>query len=224
MKLLSLEPDGCDTSVTSQSVHTNYYVPSIQALAVAQQAPEIAGEDGTTTTEKTAKEDTGFILSNDIDFGGGSFGGDAIITIGKNSVFDGNGYHFLNFKLGGTYFGVFSFSENSVLRNLTLGSEGGLISGSGQSKNKGGGGVAATTFTTFRMENVHVFANLSTTVSNCGGLIGDLAGNATIINCSFHGTVTGTKGKVDVGYGGLILSECRQHQLRYPCGGNYRMA
>lgn len=164
------------------------------------------------------------ILSNDIDFGGGSFGGDAIITIGKNSVFDGNGYHFLNFKLGGTYFGVFSFSENSVLRNLTLGSEGGLISGSGQSKNKDGGGVAATTSTTFRMENVHVFANLSTTVSNCDGLIGDLAGNATIINCSFHGTVTGTKGKVDVGYDGLILSECRQHQLRYPCGGNYRMA
>lgn len=62
-----------------------------------------------------------YTLKNDIDFGGAEISG--MFTSESNpfkGTFDGNGYALKNFKFASSNFGLFSYTENAVIKNLKV--------------------------------------------------------------------------------------------------------
>ncbi len=147
-----------------------------------------------------------YILGNDIDFGG-EVVAKSIVSLPAGTVFDGNGYKFFNFSMNGSnvdlsLFGIANGAE-TVIRNLNIGSADAKIqfTGGTSSAVKSVGMILGYTNSIFRFQNIHVYADMTVTNANAGGLIGNCKGTYTLENCHFYGSITQTGGgKV----GGLI--------------------
>lgn len=122
---------------------------------------------------------------------------------GTGIHFDGQGHTISNFKCGGnTYTSLFGVIHGSV-RNLNF--RNCSIDGTGVcaivAASAGGANIQAT------IDNVHavgcsVSQNNTTTAADCGGLFAS-AGNATITNCSYQGSLTNKK-NANARSGGIV--------------------
>ncbi len=133
-----------------------------------------------------------YILANDIDFGGQTYA--KLITLEKGSRFEGNGCALLNYVLyGDGDVCSFGFNNNELVtvKNLTLGSAGAPISVTSTGSGKSVGALLGYSNSISHVENVTVFANVSSPNSNCGGVFGNIKGTHTFKNIVFFGTVEG---------------------------------
>ncbi len=134
-----------------------------------------------------------YILANDIDFGGQSY--TKLITLEKGSRLEGNGCALLNYVLEGDVdICSIGFNNNEVitLKNLTLGSANAPISVTSTGSGKSVGALLGYSNSMSYIENVTVYANVSSPNSNVGGVIGNIKGTHTFKNIVFHGTVEGS--------------------------------
>ena len=147
-----------------------------------------------------------YLLANDIDFGGETLS-KGKYPIAGSTVFDGNGFSFLNYTQSSEGdFSLFDVGNGTVLKNLTLGSATQKIQLTSTGAGKSCGAIVSWTNATFRLENVHVWADLRVGRSQTGGLVANLAGSGkvTFVNCSFHGSIVGDGAAGDAGYAGFI--------------------
>lgn len=200
-------PDGAETVPVGEDTYE--VVRTVADLDKLWTTVEETDEDGTTTSKKVVKENARLLLANDLDFGGEALAHKKY-TLGADTVLDGNGFSFLNYTQSGGDFGLFSFVNGAVLRNLTLGSATQKIQLTSTGAGKSCGAIVSWTNATFRLENVHVWADMTAERSQVGGLVGNIAQTAavTFVNCSFHGSIVGDGADGDCGYGGFV----GQHQ------------
>ncbi len=134
-----------------------------------------------------------YILANDIDFGGQVYA--KLFTLEKGSCLEGNGCALLNYSLSGDG-DVCSIGFNNgelvTLKNLTLGSANAPISVVSTGSGKSVGTLLGYSNSISRVENVTVYANVSSPNSNCGGVFGNVKGTHTFKNVVFYGTVEGS--------------------------------
>ena len=152
-----------------------------------------------------------YILANDLDYTGKAF---QRIKLSP-SIFNGNGYtiHGLNLtevNAGGSDgLSIFVSSNgdipNTVL-NLTVGTpdQPAIIT----SDRVGGtvGAIFPYANSRFLLENITVYANITTTNANVGGLLGFIRGSLKMSNCRFYGSVFDTSGRPSGGLAGAV--EC----------------
>ncbi len=133
-----------------------------------------------------------YILANDIDFGGQNYS--KLITLEKGSRFEGNGCALLNYSLSGDD-NLYSFGFNNgelvTMKNLTLGSASAPISVVSTGSGKSVGALLGYSNSISHIENVTVYANVSSPNSYVGGVIGNIKGTHTFKNIVFYGTVEG---------------------------------
>ena len=194
-------PDGAET--VSVGEETYEVVRTVADLDKLWTTEEVTAGDGTTTNKKVVKENARLLLANDLDFGGEALAHKKY-TLGANTVLDGNGFSFLNYSQSGGDFGLFSFVNGAVLRNLTLGSATQKIQLNSTGAGKSCGAIVSWTDQTFRLENVQVWADMTVERSQTAGLVGNLKGSVTFVNCSFHGSIVGDGADGDAGYGGFV--------------------
>ena len=194
-------PDGAETVPVGEDTYE--VVRTVADLDKLWTTVEEPAEDGTTASKKVVKENARLLLANDLDFGGEALA-HMVYTLGANSVLDGNGFSFLNYTQSGGDFGLFTFVNGAVLRNLTLGSATQKIQLTSTGSGKSCGAIVSWTDQTFRLENVHVWADMTVGRSQTAGLVGNLKGSVTFVNCSFHGSIVGDGADGDAGYGGFV--------------------
>ena len=178
-------PDGAETVAVGEETYT--------VLRTAEDLAQLKNADGK------------YLLANDLDFGGAALA-HMKYELGANTVLDGNGFSFLNYTQSGGDFGLFWFVNGAILRNLTLGSATQKIQLTSTGAGKSCGAVVSWTNAIFRLENVHVWADMTAERSQVGGLVGNIAQTAavTFVNCSFHGSIVGDGADGDCGYGGFV--------------------
>ncbi len=133
-----------------------------------------------------------YILANDIDFGGQEYS--KLFNLEKESILDGNGCALLNYSLKGENDTCsIGFNKNGLvtLKNLTLGSASAPISVVSTGSGKSVGALLGYSNSESYIENVTVYANVSSPNSNVGGVIGNIKGTHTFKNIVFYGTVDG---------------------------------
>lgn len=159
-----------------------------------------------------------YILANDLDYTGKEF---RRIKLAP-SIFNGNGYKIYGFNLSegttgdgdGLAIFVASKSEKSnTVCNLTVGTPSQPISVTSDRV----GGTVGVLFpygnANYELENVHVYANITSTNANVGGLLGYIKGSLKMTGCSFYGSVFDTAGRPNGGLVGVIdcasqLTDC----------------
>ncbi|MBE6633819.1 MAG: hypothetical protein E7620_05700, partial [Ruminococcaceae bacterium] len=150
-----------------------------------------------------------YILANDLDYTGKTF---QRIKLSP-STFNGNGYKIYGFSLSegttgdGDGLAVFIAGSGEAINtviNLTVGMPDQLITVTSERVGGTVGVIFPYVSANFKLENVHVYANITTTNSNVGGLIGYIRGTLTMTNCSFYGTVIDTAGRPNGGLVGVI--------------------
>ena len=178
-------PDGAETVAVGEETYT--------VLRTAEDLAQLKNADGK------------YLLANDLDFGGAALA-HLKYEFGANTVLDGNGFSFLNYTQSGGDFGLFWFVNGAILRNLTLGSATQKIQLTSTGAGKSCGAIVSWTNATLRLENVHVWADMTAERSQVGGLVGNIAQTAavTFVNCSFHGSIVGDGADGDCGYGGFV--------------------
>lgn len=180
------------------------------AISGAQASVEIEGVSYTVIRSaqdlsKLAEAPTDrFVLANDIDLGGAVIS-EALISLERGGVLDGNGYSILNFSLlaeGDRSVGLFDLNQASV-KNLTVGSKQQPIVGTITAEKKGLGVLVGLGSGAITVTNVQVYAKLSGTNAYIGGLIGRSSSPVVLDRCAFYGEINGAASS-DVGFGGML--------------------
>ena len=147
-----------------------------------------------------------YILANDLDYTGKTF---QRIKLSP-SIFNGNGYKVYGFEMSrdsiGASDGVSMFAASkgdavNTVYNLTIGTPDQPIVLKSEKVADSVGVLFPYVNANFELANVHVYANVTTTNSNVGGLIGFIRGSLKMTNCTFHGSVIDTVSRPT---GGLI--------------------
>lgn len=143
-----------------------------------------------------------YILANDIDLGGLS--ADSVVRLTGTTVLDGNGYALKGYSLTGSG-DVSTFlvntGSNVTIRNLTLGSAEAPLSMTTSGSGKSIGAIFGYANCTALIENVTAYVNIKTAGCYTGGLMGNLKGKLTMIDCVCYGkldngTGTGARGGI----------------------------
>lgn len=154
-----------------------------------------------------------YILMNDIvftdadyaqggDFYNSGIGWSAIGTTTAQFVgeFDGNGYGIYNLQINAPEAhgqGLFGYTTNAVIKNLTL-------SGNVTAKSYSGILLGGNTNNNVTVENCSVTGCITGSQNRIGGIIGSAYGKVNILNCHFSGSVTGGSGTSGSGTGGIV--------------------
>ncbi|MBE6633070.1 MAG: hypothetical protein E7620_01865 [Ruminococcaceae bacterium] len=149
------------------------------------------------------------ILAADLDYTGLDF--KKIKTAG--TTFNGNGYAIYGFEVGGdgnpSVFGCDNMSgtdDFNVIQNITVGLPDRKVKISSELSGKSVGAILGYSNAEHTLENITVYANVSSKGGTTGGICGNVKGILNMKNCVFYGTVTETDGGTVGGLFGKVNS------------------
>lgn len=173
--------------------------------------------------------DGNYILANDLDFEGWT--GSVLVQLSGTICLDGNGYSIYNYQLENnsdvSTFGVKTGSDIEI-RSLTLGQPDQPIPVVCEqtSTGKSVGAVFGYANCTFVLDGLTAYVDVQSNNCYSGGLLGNIQGNGTVLNCTVWGSLdngsgTGTRGGIIGQISNnlaFIASSCVSH-VNMPAGG-----